>query len=68
MVCNGELAGVISYGNFCGHPMYPGVYTDIRQYRDWIDGSVAESWLHNAGVESSKIAFLLSYSWLLLFI
>lgn len=30
------LSGIISWGLGCARTGYPGVYTDIRMYRDWI--------------------------------
>lgn len=37
MVCNGVLAGIVSFGKECASPQYPGVYTDIRKYVEWIE-------------------------------
>ncbi|XP_062542478.1 serine protease 1-like [Armigeres subalbatus] len=34
--CNGQLAGVLSFGITCGAANNPGVYIDLRQYRTWI--------------------------------
>lgn len=36
MVCDGLLTGVVSFGNDCALPGYPGIYADITYYHDWI--------------------------------
>ncbi|XP_049300309.1 trypsin-2-like [Anopheles funestus] len=36
LVCNGLLTGVVSHGVDCARPGYPGVYSDVAYFRDWI--------------------------------
>ncbi|KAJ8005547.1 hypothetical protein DPEC_G00119080 [Dallia pectoralis] len=40
LVCGGELRGVVSHGKGCGHKDYPGVYTFISKYDDWIKKTI----------------------------
>ena len=47
MVCNGVLSGVVSGGEGCAVPGYPGVYSDVYFFRDWI--------VQNAKIEDDEI-------------
>ncbi|XP_033825995.1 trypsin I-P1-like [Periophthalmus magnuspinnatus] len=36
LMCNGYLEGIVSWGISCANPYFPGVYTKIRNYVNWI--------------------------------
>lgn len=38
LTCNNELTGVVSWGSKCGDPNRASVYTNVLEYKDWING------------------------------
>ncbi|XP_049879581.1 trypsin, alkaline A-like [Pectinophora gossypiella] len=36
LIYKGVVIGLVSFGYDCGHPYYPGVYTKISHFTDWI--------------------------------
>ena len=39
LVCDGVLAGIVSFGKGCALADYPGVYTEVMEYTGWIEAN-----------------------------
>ncbi|XP_022233407.2 trypsin zeta-like [Drosophila obscura] len=40
LVCEGQLAGIVSWGVRCDTPHHPGIFTDVLYYAQWINDSL----------------------------
>ncbi|XP_058066371.1 trypsin-like [Anopheles bellator] len=60
LVCNMAVTGIVSFGWHCGLRHFPGVYTDVFRYRQWVEESTdtdPKTWFAAA-------TRLQAYSWL----
>jgi secreted trypsin-like serine protease len=53
LVCDGELAGIVSHSTNCGKNMRPSVYTEVYKYSDWIDWTIES--MNSAAVSTLSI-------------
>ncbi len=50
LVCDGILTGIVSFGEECAMRGYPGVYTEVSYYADWVADN-------GASVDTLVVAF-----------
>ncbi|XP_050787817.1 trypsin-like [Gopherus flavomarginatus] len=43
LVCEGRVFGIVSWGNSCASPRYPGVYTAVANFQKWIYKTIFRS-------------------------
>uniref|UniRef100_A0A6P4EQB9 trypsin n=1 Tax=Drosophila rhopaloa TaxID=1041015 RepID=A0A6P4EQB9_DRORH len=36
LVSGGKLVGIVSFGTYCAHPIFPGVYANVAELKPWI--------------------------------
>ncbi|KAJ6638727.1 Trypsin-1 [Pseudolycoriella hygida] len=51
LVCDNVLTGIVSFGNGCAFPYFPGVYTDVQYYKDWIKQNASSPKNHYADID-----------------
>ncbi|EDV91725.1 GH24443 [Drosophila grimshawi] len=64
LICEGKIAGIVSYGFGCGVPNSAGIYTDVHHFRKWIESNVATchlplaNWLHCLILAAMQLYYL----------
>lgn len=55
LLVNGVQVGIVSWSvKPCGVPPFPGVFTEVSRYIDWIENNTGIEFLLNTFVQSSK--------------
>lgn len=40
LTSDGKLIGVVSWGRYCAHSKYPGIYTNVAVVKDWVQKNI----------------------------
>lgn len=44
LICDGKFEGIVSWGIGCAYAYFPGVYTKVRNYVEWINWVIQKNW------------------------
>ncbi|CAO1438468.1 unnamed protein product [Diamesa hyperborea] len=47
LICNSQIAGIVSFGFGCGRRNFPGAYVDVSQFNHWIQECVVSDLAHD---------------------
>lgn len=47
LICEGLIAGIVSFGFGCGRRNFPGAYVDVSQFNHWIQECLASNVAHD---------------------